>query len=997
MDGPSVATAMIGDVAPPGYQNRHLVGRDAELAEITSLLGVRPARKQDLAMPNAVLLSGDAGVGKTRLLTELRDVAFAEGWQVFAGHCLDFGDSALPYLPFSEVMGRLAADLPDVVTAVADAYPVLGRLQPGRRMMSDGGEGRDESQGSALDRGDLFDAVHAVFEAVSEKAPVLLVIEDAHWADQSTRDMLSFLFSRPFLGPVGIVASYRSDDLHRRHPLRSQVAEWSRVRGVDRLQLDPLSPAHVRTLVHQLHPEPIGDADVSDIVDRAEGNAFFVEELVGAASGPGRWVPADLADLLLVRLDRLDDTARQVVRAASVAGRRVTHGLLAAASGVEPGVLEGALRKAVEMNVLVAQGSRYSFRHALLGEATYDDLLPGERVRLHARFADALREGHGLGTAAELARHARLAMDYDTAIDASIRAGDEAMSVGGPDEAAQHYQQALEMLADPRRVPDPEFDLSKLVANAADALTTSGHPGRAAALVQEHLGRLPADAPDAWRARLLAMRASALISIESEQDPTELSAEAVRLLPPDASKLRAKVLAIHARILSSMGRFDQAQVAGLEALALAEKFQLSALASDAITTLSGLKRAGPVEGLREALVDAVARAEETGAVQAELRGRFLLGRSYQDWADFDQAEKWFRSGLERGVEAGIPWAPFSFDARWNLAWLLDARGQWDDALVLLDVTGQSAPALVKGSLTALRLPIESARGRDVTAELASLRRHWPLEGLVAIYGAALGIERAGHRGDAAAAVASYRDGVEVLTGIWHEWFVARIRLATMTLGAIADAMPTLSADEQASYVPVGERLHADGHTVLQRRKDPSGFWGPEGQAWVKRLDAEMLRLRWLAGVDAPPSEVLVQAWSETVLLFDEFGHVYWTAVARTVLSGVLRATGDAAGAREQGDQAREVAHQLGATVLLDQLKAIGITPTRGQAGSATLTPREHEILALVAQGRSNGEVGKQLFISTKTVSVHVSNILGKLGASGRTEAAAIARRQGLLD
>ena len=178
---------------------------------------------------------------------------------------------------------------------------------------------------------------------------------------------------------------------------------------------------------------------------------------------------------------------------------------------------------------------------------------------------------------------------------------------------------------------------------------------------------------------------------------------------------------------------------------------------------------------------------------------------------------------------------------------------------------------------------------------------------------------------------------------------------------------------------------------------PSAFWGPEGQAWVKRLDAEMLRLRWLAGIDAPPADVLVQAWRETVLLFDEFGHVHQTAVARTVLAGILRATGETAESREQGDQAREVAHQLGATVLLDQLRAIGNTLARGQAGSTSLTPRELEIVALVAQGRSNGEIGKQLFISTKTVSVHVSNILGKLGASGHTEAAAIARRRGLLD
>src|SRR4051795_2352692 len=686
----SVLPLIMGGVPLPESHGdaRTLVGRQRELDELVSLLSVRTpdASGSGPGPSHAVLLSGDAGVGKTRLLTELRDVAVTEGWQVVAGHCLDFGDSALPYLPFSEVMGRLTTDFPELVESMTAERPVLRALQPGRRTM----QGAEQDASATVGRADLFDGVLALFEAMAKVAPLLLVIEDVHWADTSTRDLLSFLFSRPSAGRGGIIASYRSDDLHRRHPLRRATAEWSRIPGIARMQLEPLPPRAVRSLVKELHPEPLRESAVAGIVARAEGNAFFVEELVGAA-GMSRGVPDDLAELLLVRLDRLSEPAQQVVRAASVSGRRVSHALLAEVAGIGDGELDLALREAVELNVLVPTSNDfYRFRHALLAEAVYDDLLPGERVRMHAAYVDALASGRANGTAAELARHARVARDMVTAVDASIRAGDEAMAVGGPDEAADHYQTALELLAEPAARQEVPVDIGLLGSRAAHALIASGRAMRAISVLRELLDGLDDDWPVEQRARLLIAMANAVMVDENRLDPLEFTQAAFDLVADEPTPLRALLLSVHARAHAFHDNVEQAREYGAEALTLAETQDLPRIATDVLTTLASLGAKDP-EDVRSGLEEAVRRSTEAGVHNAELRSRYLLGRWYQDRAKFGPAAESFAKSAQRAVEVGQPWAPFGFDSRLMQAQIATITGDFDEALRLAAVRRDGAP------------------------------------------------------------------------------------------------------------------------------------------------------------------------------------------------------------------------------------------------------------------------------------------------------------------
>jgi predicted ATPase len=468
---------------PQWDDDRPLVGRDAELARL--LAAVDRALE---GRPSGVVLAGDAGVGKTRLLDELAARVTERGLRVLIGHCVDLGDVGLPYLPFVDLLRPVAAGsgrpgLPALLSGRgASAVP---ELTPGdaadlgrplaRRPLVDGG------------RLQVFESVVTLLGELAAETPLLVVLEDVHWADRSSRDLLRYLLryllARLAAEPVVLVASYRSDDLHRRHPLRPLLAELVRLPVVERLELAPLPDSAVGQLVRSL-AAGVPDRTVEDVVARAEGNAFYAEELL-AAGLAGETLPMGLTDVLLARVEQLGEAAQQVLRVTAVAGRQVRHDLVAAVSGLPPADLEAALAEAVHHHLLVvSDDGRYRFRHALLREAVLADLLPGERVRLHATTAAHLAATPGAGTAAELAHHARGSNDLAGAFSASLEAAAEACRAGAPAEQLQHLEAALALWSVPDAAARAGRDRPALLLDSAAAARTAGEPQRAVALIR---------------------------------------------------------------------------------------------------------------------------------------------------------------------------------------------------------------------------------------------------------------------------------------------------------------------------------------------------------------------------------------------------------------------------------------------------------------------------------------------------------------------------------
>jgi DNA-binding CsgD family transcriptional regulator/tetratricopeptide (TPR) repeat protein len=965
-----------------------MVGRADQLAELESALG----RVRDGA-PTTVLIGGEAGIGKTRLVSEFTRRADA---RILTGGCLELGADGLPFAPFTALLRDLNRHLgPDGIAALLPGATTAGlaRLLPELAAPPGTPPGTD---GDGQSRARLFEQVLTLLEHLADQSLVIVTIEDAHWADSASRDLLSFLIrSQQIIDGLLIVVTYRSDELYRTHPLRPLLAELDRIPWVRRVEVSPLSLRDTSELVASITGAPPAHRVLDVVYRRSGGNPLFAETL---ACSPD--LPESLRDLLIAAVRRLPEVSQEIVRVASAGGDWTSHRLLAAVSGLADAELDKALRPAVAANVVRTDGDGYLFRHALIREAVHDELLPGERVRLHARYAEAIAGDPALvpsGRAeVEQAHHWHAAHDASHALTSAWRAAAAAHAVFAYAEQLVMLSRVLELW---RQVPDAvgriQADHLQVLETAVDAADKVGDWDRGLAFAEAALREAPASADPVRRALLLQARARMRHRLGRSGYTDDLR-EALTLIPADPpTAARAKVLEALAHEFHhrprGQARAGFRQIAE-EALAMARQVGDTATEAAALGTLTwALPLSGPgnLEQVRALFAEARERAAAAQDYQQLLKAAIYESDLLEGLGEHGQAADVAREGLAAARQYGLARTSGATLAV-NLAEPLTSLGRWDEASEVIERVLQLLPPPInRVGLLRLTGDIALARGDAVTAARAVEDVKTALEGAafkdehhlpLAVLETELRHARAQY--DAALSVVSDAlDKFDLLPSPRYAWplLVAGARTCTAAGPAAVGA----------GAVALGDRLRIEAAKLDAE--------GRTQRALQLTFAALMTTDSWQA---AGPWAEAVRAWVATAEPYP---------LARVLLHAATAAlnAGDRDGASDSLLRAAALAQDLGARPLTDQIAGlaqrgrIGLDPALGPAsapgadGLAGLTSRELEVLRLVAAGRSNRDIAADLFIAPKTASVHVSNILGKLGVASRGEAAAAAYRLGL--
>ncbi len=995
---------------PPRVSSPDFVGRVAELARLEAALD-RAAR----GSAAAVFVAGESGVGKTRLLRELERRAVDRGASVLRGECAAFGAGELAYAPIAAALRRLVRELDPAAVdeLVGPARAELARLVPELSATPPENERREGTiaTGDAFAQSRLFGLLRGLLDRLAADTPVLFAVEDLHWADRSTLEFLSSLLHGLRDDRLLLVCTYRSDELHRRHPLRPFLAEEERREVVERLEVEPFSPAELALQVAGILGASADPALVARLHARCEGNAFFAEELLAASDGAAGPLPPSLRDVLDLRLEALPDDARAVLRVAAAAGRRAGHRLLAAVTDLPEPALLDALRAAVAHHVLVHDSDGYAFRHALLEEAAYADLLPGERTALHLALAEALSADPSLSggaAAAELAHHWRDAHRMPEALAAYVGAGLEAEQAFAYAEAGQHFERALEIwdLVDDAGERS-ELDLAAVVAHAAQNALVAGDPHRAVALGRRAL-ELADGTGDVVAQALAHERLGGYLWAAGDSDAA-LAAhrDAVRVLPaePPTPEL-ARVLAAEATILMLRGPGEETRACAEHAVATARAVGERADEGRALNTFgAAMTMMGDWASGERALRQAMGIAEELSEDYDTTRAYVNLGVCLDKQGRLEEAAALALEGARVAERVGV--RTHAHFLAGDACWRLTRLGRLDEAEAIAERAVAAAPkgmagVLVfdaAGNLALRRGRVDAAAEHfERAGEQRSRTRDSNWIGNTACGQAEVALWRSDPEGARQIAARA----LEVVAG--SEYVQSTVRVYAAALRAVADcALRALAlgderrADEaQRDARATLERLRA----LLAADRWPQGTAGPEPRAFEALCVAELSR----ADGESDP-----EAWDAAAEHCVALGLPFELAYARwRQAEALIVGTGERTAAAAPLREAAAIAATLRAPLLAAEVAGLARrarialshddaepreTPELDRFG---LTEREHSVLALVAEGHTNREIGETLFISEKTASVHVSRILAKLGVRSRVEAATAAHRLGLV-
>ena len=999
------------------------VGRERELSRLQAALG---------GDARLLLVMGDAGVGKTRLVAEGLRRAAADGLIVAAGGCLPLAEK-LPLLPVADALTELGRlEQGRTLEAALGTTPPYVRIEVARLLPQLGSAGKEPPVSDGGGRAEewrqerLFTAIAELLEAAAARTGLCLVVEDVHWADTATLDFLTFLVRAGHGSAVTVVVTCRSDEA----PLEPRVSGWlgyARANAaVEEIRLGPLSAEEtaeqVAGLVGGLPPTHLA----SDVFARGEGNPFFTEQLVAAtlAEHPAdvpdraRGLPARLGELLAARTAGCAAQAQAVLAALAVAGRPLTEDVLVVMTGLAPEAARQGLRELAAARLLgeaKADGT-YRARHALLAEAVAGGLLPGELKVLHERCAEALQAAWHETLAAEVAGHWAAAGHPERELEARVAAASVAERVFGYAEAAVHWQRAIGLCEHmPRDAETAGLSLPRLYVRAIDALEVSGEVQQARMFAEDAYRRF-ADGTDRATTAVILLRAGHFRGLQTrffgDRDVPNtglpLIEEALRLFetgPPCAEQAQAWL---------DYGRFQPTTQEGgkardramVKALEVAEAVGATALVAQLLSfrAYQAFTDGKIAEGF--ALIDrGLALAEAAGDAEASLwvavEKVYALGSTGQNAAAVDVALSALVTARDTGRQSGLHAAMLVA----NAAGALLAIGRTADAAALVDPLTGGAPDrdhwimhLSRGEIDMVRGDIAAATDRrmrlsEVTGELGS-----------------------GDWGRAAA--------------LWTAELALWDGRPADALEEIRHVLLPIDTHERAivcaPLLTVGIRACADLAELARARRDEDAAGAAQASAaelasWVDRMsgapfrdhpfvaDVPAQRATWhaertrLDGAGDPGAwEAAARAWEELGNP-QRAGYAWWRRAEVLLAAGRSAASAAAlqnaaAGARAHAPllaQVRKLAERAHIPIQAPSAPNPTVEPPAAPRRYG-LTSREAAVLRLLVAGRTNAQIGAELYMSPKTASVHVTSIMRKLGVTSRVQAAAVAERAGLL-